>query len=93
MDNEMKTQWAASMEGLTKMSPEKRKHFGMLLISLAECYTDEEASAVVLIHKDDHLSMFSAGATEFECVEILSKASELVSEFVTADAPPKEMFN
>jgi hypothetical protein len=37
--------------------------------------------------------MFSAGATEFECAAMLDKASSLVHEVATADAPAKEMFN
>lgn len=94
MDKELRDQWKHSMEMLMQLSESKRKHFAMLLMSLADCYDDEnDAAAVVLLSTDDQLVMFSAGATEFECSEMLQKANELVHAAATADAPPKEMFN
>lgn len=94
MDQELKDQWRHSMDMLMQLSEPKRKHFAMLLMSLADCYDDEnDASALVLLSTDDRLVMFSAGATEFECSEMLQKASELVHAVATADAPEKGMFN
>jgi hypothetical protein len=94
MDKELRDQWKHSMEMLMQLSESKRKHFAMLLMSLADCYDDEnDAAAVVLLSTEDGLVMFSAGATEFECSEMLSKANELVHAVATADAPEKGMFN
>ena len=93
MDKEIKDHWEKSMEMLMSLSPAKRKHFALLLVNLADCYADDGVMATVLISRDDNLMMFSAGATEFECSEMLSKANELVHAVVTADAPAREMFN
>lgn len=94
MDREIKDQWERSMAKILALPHERRKHFALLLVSLADCYDeDSDGAAVVLIHKEDNLVMFSAGATEFECVEMLGRANELVNAVATADAPPKEMFN
>lgn len=92
MEQELKNAWTSTIDKLDNLSMEKRKHFAMLLINLGACYADD-GMAVVLVHRDDNLMMFSAGATEFECAEMLNKANELVNMVVTADAPAKEMFN
>ena len=92
MDKEVTDAWASTIDKLSNLSTERRKHFALLLVNLADCYADD-ASAVVLIHRDDNLMMFSAGATEFDAAEMLNRANELVSVMVTADAPAKEMFN
>lgn len=93
MDQEMKDRWAASMNKLMHLSKEKRDHFALLLVSLADCYADDGAKATILIARGDTLAMFSAGADEFDCVDMLLRASELLTACVTSDAPAKEMFN
>jgi len=94
MDKEITDQWEKSMAKILALPPERRKHFALLLVNLADCYDeDSDGAAVVLIHRDSNLVMFSAGATEFECSDMLSRANELVHAVVTADAPAKEMFN
>lgn len=97
MDKEMKDKWAASMDKLLHLPKTKRDHFALLLVSLADCYAndeaDENAKAVVLISRDDTLALFSAGAAESDCMDLLIRATELLTACATADAPPKEMFN
>ena len=97
MDKEMKDKWAASMDKLLHLPKTKRDHFALLLVSLADCYANEEADenakAVVLISRDDTLALFSAGAAEADCMDLLIRATELLTACATADAPPKEMFN
>jgi len=97
MDKEMKDKWAASMDKLLHLPKTKRDHFALLLVSLADCYAndeaDENAKAVVLISRDDTLALFSAGAAEDDCMDLLIRATELLTACATADAPPKEMFN
>jgi hypothetical protein len=97
MDKEMKDKWAASMDKLLHLPKTKRDHFALLLVSLADCYAndeaDENAKAVVLISRDDTLALFSAGAAEADCMDLLIRATELLTACATADAPPKEMFN
>lgn len=92
MEKDVKDAWESTIDKLGNLTAERRKHFALLLVNLADCYADD-ASAVVLIHKDDNLMMFSAGATEFEAAEMLTRANDLVEAMVTAEAPPKEMFN
>lgn len=101
MDKEMKDKWAASMDKLLHLPKTKRDHFALLLVSLADCYANDEADdgagdgakAVVLISRDDTLALFSAGAAEDDCMDLLIRATELLTACATADAPPKEMFN
>jgi hypothetical protein len=92
MDKEVVDAWESTIDKLGNLSPERRKHFALLLVNLADCYADD-ASAVILIHRDDNLMLFSAGATEFDAADMLSRANTLVNAVVTAEAPPKEMFN
>lgn len=93
MDQTLTDHWRDAMDKIMALPETKRKHFALLLVNLADCYTDTDVMATVLISRDDSLMMFSAGATEFECAAMLDKASSLVHEVATADAPAKEMFN
>ena len=94
MDKELTNRWEHALTKILALPTDKRKHFALMLVSLADCYDDDlDCAATVLIHRDDSLMMFSAGATEFECSEMLQKANELVHAVATADAPAKELFN
>lgn len=93
MDKEITDQWTASMEKIMKLPTGKRKHFALLLVNLADCYADEDVMATIIISRDDNLMLFSAGATEFECADMLGRANELIHEVAAADAPEKGMFN
>jgi hypothetical protein len=93
MDKEIKDHWENAMTMLMALPETKRRHFALLLVNLADCYADDGVMATVIISRDDNLMMFSAGATEFECAEMLGRANELVHEVAVADAPPKELFN
>jgi hypothetical protein len=94
MEKNLNKLWDDTVEWLCAMPSERRTHFANLVIRLAQCYKENNTvKAVVLINDADSLMTFSAGATEYECAEILQIANEIVSGVVTADAPAKEMFN
>lgn len=94
MDKKLTDAWAESMSALMHIDPDRRRHFALLLVSLVKCYTNnDEWKAVILIHNQDALLTFSAGADEAEAAEMLQTANEAVMLAATADAPPKEMFN
>ena len=93
MDKELTNRWEHAMAKILELPSDKRKHFALMLVNLADCYADDGVMATVIISRDDNLMMFSAGATEFECAEMLGRANELVHEVATAEAPAKEMFN
>lgn len=94
MEQELTNRWEHALAKILALPAEKRKHFALMLVNLADCYDDDnDCAAVVLVHRENNLVMFSAGATEFECSEMLNKANELVHAVVTADAPAKELFN
>jgi len=94
MDQELKDEWTEAINDIMAMDSHKRKHFALLLISLAKCYTkSEEWMAVILIKNPEALLTFSAGADEAEAAEMLKVANETFLLAATADAPPKEMFN
>lgn len=90
----MSTEWSEAIDQLMALEPAKRKHFALLVVSLAKCYTKkDEWKAVVFVNNEDALMTFSVGANEFEAAQIVQAASEVMNAYVTADAPEKEMFN
>lgn len=94
MDKELKEDWDKALESLMDMSTEKRRHFALLLVNLAKCYTMKDTwKAVVLINNEDALLTFSAGADEAEAAEMLKLANDAVLIAATADAPARDMFN
>lgn len=94
MDKELADKWSAAVDSLLNMPHTKRKHFALMVLHLAKCYTDSEHNkAVVLISDDDALMTFSAGADEMEAAEMVQIAHEIMGAVNMADAPPKEMFN
>jgi len=96
MDQELKDQWKDSMDQLMELGPEKRKHFALMLMSLAKCYADSDNHrAVVLINDDNDESLvaFSAGANEMQAADMVAHAHEMMTAINTKDAPAKEMFN
>lgn len=94
MDKELSDKWDATVDELMELGSDKRKHFALLIMRLAECYKKDNVSkAMIIIETDDSLMTFSAGATEYECAAMLQAANEIINGYVTADAPAKEMFN
>ena len=94
MDKDLKAEWKEAIDSIMEMDSHRRRHFALLLISLAKCYTQkDEWKAVILINNADALLTFSAGADEAEAAEMLKLANDAVLLAATADAPPKEMFN
>lgn len=81
---------------VTSMESDRRKHFGMVLLKLAMCYTKEDMRAVVLIETDDPElpnSFFGVNCTEIDSARIIGLAHSVIVEAITEDAPRKEMFN
>ena len=94
MDKDLKAEWKEAIDSIMGMDSHRRRHFALLLISLAKCYTQKDGwKAVILITNADALLTFSAGADEAEAAEMLKMANDAVLLAATADAPPKEMFN
>ena len=93
MDKEITDHWKLAIEKIMALPTGKRKHFALLLVNLADCYADEDVMATVIISREDNLMLFSAGATEFECADMLGRANDLIHEVAVADAPEKGLFN
>ena len=94
MDEEVNNAWHSTIDELMDLDEHKRKHFALLLVHLAKCYTDRNHwKAVIIVNNDDELLTFSAGATEFEAAEMLQLANDVVTMAATADAPEREMYN
>lgn len=94
MEKELKDEWDKALESLLEMPSDRRKHFALLLVNLAKCYDLNTGwKAVILIHNDDALLTFSAGADEYEAAGMLQMANDAVTIAATADAPDKGMFN
>ena len=94
MDKKLVDEWSAAVDSLMDLHPAKRKHFALMILSIAKCYTDSDHNkAVILVHNEDALMTFSAGADEMEAAEMVQKAHELMTTVNMADAPAKEMFN
>lgn len=94
MDKKLNQEWEEAIASLMTMEEHKRKHFALLIVSLAKCYTNKDDwKAVVLINNEDALLTFSAGADEAEAAEMLKMANDAVLLAATADAPARDMFN
>ena len=95
MDTEgMSKEWSEAIDQLMELEPARRKHFAMLVVSLAKCYTKkDEWKAVVLINNEEALMTFSVGADEMDAAQIVMAAAEVMNAYVTANAPEKGMFN
>lgn len=87
--------WDDALKRLNDCSEETRTHFAMLILQLADCYgKDCKSKAVVLIDRgDDRMALFSAGADEMDAATMVRAAAEVLVDVITADAPPREMFN
>lgn len=95
VNNTLKTAWDATVEKLLSLPPEQRKHFALLLMDLADCYTQAPPSkkAIVLLDSGTELGFFSVGADEFSAYELLERAYHLMADVHTMDAPEKGLFN
>lgn len=94
MEQEDMKLWDKTINELMEMPPQKRKHFAAMIMALAKCYIDNNTNkAVVLINNEDALVTFCAGADEYDAAQIVQMANDVLCGVVTADAPPKEMFN
>ena len=90
----LKQDWDETLALLEELSDDKRTHFAMVLSKLAKCYVDDnKVRAVLLVDTDSQLMTISVGATEMDCMEMLTKAHEVMGMVVTDDAPAREMFN
>ena len=90
----IREEWVNTLALLENMPDDKRTHFALVLSKLAKCYVDDNTSkAVLLVDTDSHLMTISVGATEMDCMDMLSKACEVMGMVVSEDAPPREMFN
>lgn len=86
--------WDEAIKRIQACPEETRTHFAMLILQLADCYGDNRtAKAVVLIDRASTMAVFSAGADESDAVTMVRAAAEVLVEVVTAEAPPREMFN
>ena len=83
------------MDKLASMSPERREHMRIVVKALVECYTREDAHAVLVISEDKNPfgELLTINCNDMEALHMLQQVRELMTEVVTADAPPKEMMN
>lgn len=94
MDDVTRVAWEQTLKKLESISPDRRKHFALVLLQLADCYVDDSGSmGVLLVDKQESMMTISIGATEMECANIVMRAYEVMGEVMVADAPAKEMFN
>ena len=90
-----KEAWADAMNELSELPKEKRDHFAVLLINLANCYRKDSTSKAFIIVDiaDEAMVSFALNADEMEAAEMVFKAYEVMGDILTNDAPDKEMFN
>lgn len=91
---DLRSVWESAIDKLLEMPEGKRKHFAMLIVALAKCYTKEETEkAVVLIDNEDSLAFFSVGADEYDAFKIIERAHKLMADVHTLDAPEKGLYS
>lgn len=91
---DLKQEWDKALNYLMNMPKDKRTHFALVIVALAECYVPDSGSkAVVLVTNSEDLSFISAGADEYEAFEIIDRAHKLIADVHTMNAPEKGYFN
>ena len=84
----------ALMERLEALDSDDREHLLSVVALLVHCYGDPpEASAVLMLKRDEHMAISTFNADDMQAVEMVQKAHEIMGEVLTIDAPPKDMFN
>lgn len=83
------------MAKLDAMSPEKREHMRIVVRGLVECYVRDDVRAVVVVSEDNNPfgELMTINCNDMEALGILNQVQGMMTEIVTADAPPKEMMN
>ncbi|MFM7011478.1 MAG: hypothetical protein ACKO0Z_19475 [Betaproteobacteria bacterium] len=86
--------WERALDGLMEMEEDRRNHFALLVQNIAHCYIEgNNSAAVVLLRREDEMMIFSAGATEFDTVELIERARKAMNSAIMADAPEKALYN
>lgn len=80
---------------IKKMGPASRRHFKQTICTLALCYGDNSAQAVIIIGRaeDGIASVTNVGCDEMQAAQLMVAANEFFGYMNTVDAPPKENFN
>jgi hypothetical protein len=77
------------------MSEREQAHFKMVVHTLAGCYGDTKAQAIIIV---GHVEHGMAGVISLNCdamrgAELMLSANDFFGYLNTIDAPPKEKFN
>ena len=85
----------SAMEGkMLTSSVEEKIHFAFTMLEISKAYGKYPTSQILLVIKElEAIKIMALGIQNFEAIELINHACEIMNESEISDAPPKEMFN
>ena len=90
----LKALFDAAEEKMLDASIEEKIHFAFTVLEISKAYVKNHTSQILLVIKElKAIKIMALGILNFEAVELINHACEIMNESEISDAPPKEMFN
>ena len=91
---DLKALFSAMEEKMLTSSVEEKIHFAFTMLEISKAYGKHPTSQILLVIKElEAIKIMALGIQNFEAVELINHACEIMNESEISDAPPKEMFN
>lgn len=91
---DLKALFSAMEEKMLASSVEEKIHFAFTMLEVSKAYGKQPTSQILLVIKElEAIKIMALGILNFEAVELINHACEIMNESEISDAPPKEMFN
>lgn len=91
---DLKSLFNAAEEKMLNASIEEKIHFAFTVLEISKAYGKQSTSQIILIIKElEAIKIMAIGIQNFEAVELIKHACDIMTESEISDAPPKEMFN
>lgn len=91
---DLKTLFSAMEEKMLTASVEEKIHFAFTMLEISKAYGKYPTSQIILVIKElEAIKIMALGIQNFEAIELINHACEIMNESEISDAPPKEMFN
>ena len=91
---DLKALFSAMEEKMFTASVEEKIHFAFTMLEISKAYGKHPTSQILLVIKElEAIKIMALGIQNFEAIELINHACEIMNESEISDAPPKEMFN
>lgn len=90
----LKALFDAAEEKMFDASIEEKIHFAFTVLEISKAYGKQPTSQILLVIKElEAIKIMALGIQNFDAIELINHACEIMNESEISDAPPKEMFN